>query len=355
MTGGFRSHLPPRARAEVDSGRSLVIGEVAQAHDGSLGMAHAFIDAIAAAGADAVKFQTHIAEAESSPAEPWRIRFSPREESRYEYWKRMEFSESEWLGLRRHADECGLWFLSSPFSAEAVALLARVGVAAWKVASGEAANPLVLEPIAALGQPVILSTGLSPLTETDRAVARLQGQGVPLAVLQCTTAYPCPPERIGLNLITGLRERYGCAVGLSDHSGTIFPTLAAAALGAEVFEVHVTLSREMFGPDVTASVTTAELAELVRGVRFIDGMLAHPVDKDLVARELEPLRRTFTKSLVARVPLRRGTVLEREHLTARKPGTGIPADQLEAVLGSRLRRDVAADAALAEADLDREA
>jgi N-acetylneuraminate synthase len=106
---------------------------------------------------------------------------------------------------------------------------------------------------------------------------------------------------------------------------------------------------------VTASVTTSELAELVRGVRFIDGMLAHPVDKDFMALELEPLRRTFGKSLVARVPLRRGTVLEREHLTARKPGTGIPADQLDGVLGSRLRRDVAADAALAEADLDREA
>ena len=117
--------------------RCWVIGEVAQAHDGSLGLAHAYIDAIADAGADAVKFQTHIAHAESTPAEPWRVKFSLQDATRYEYWRRMEFTEDQWLGLRRHADERGLLFLSSPFSVEAVELLRRVGVAAWKVASGE--------------------------------------------------------------------------------------------------------------------------------------------------------------------------------------------------------------------------
>src|SRR5688500_17299681 len=115
----------------------LIIGEVAQAHDGSLGMAHAFIDAIAAAGADAVKFQTHIAAAESTLEEPWRVRFSPQDESRYAYWQRMEFTEPQWVGLRAHAEQRGLRFLSSPFSSEAVSLLSRVGVAAWKTEAGE--------------------------------------------------------------------------------------------------------------------------------------------------------------------------------------------------------------------------
>ena len=171
-------------------------------------------------------------------------------------------------------------------------------------------------------------------------------------MLQCTTAYPCPPERVGLNLVTALRERYGCAVGLSDHSGTIFPTLAAAALGAEVFEVHVTLSREMFGPDVTASVTTSELAELVRGVRFIDGMLAHPVDKDLMAPGAGAAPADLRQE-----PGRPRAAPARDGARAPAPdgadaGTGF-ADQLDGVLGSRLRRDVAADAALAEL-IDRE-
>ncbi|HEY9449028.1 MAG TPA: N-acetylneuraminate synthase family protein [Gemmatimonadaceae bacterium] len=329
----------------------LIIGEVAQAHDGSLGAAHAFIDAIAAAGADAVKFQTHIADAESTAGEPWRVKFSRQDESRYAYWKRVEFTEEQWVGLRGHAEERGLLFLSSPFSVEAVDLLSRVGVAAWKVASGEVSNPLIFERMATTSLPVILSTGMSPLDEIDLAVQRVKDRGLPLAVLQCTSAYPCPPERVGLNLLPTFRERYGCAVGLSDHSGTIYPGLAAAVLGADVLEVHVTLSREAFGPDVVASVTTAELRELVDGVRFIETMMDNPVDKNSAARDLAPLRDLFTKSVVARVDLPAGTTLRAEHLAAKKPGTGIPAARLPYLVGARLARSVHANELLADSDV----
>src|SRR5438132_6125934 len=136
MTPSFR--VGPRP---VGAGHPcLIVGEIAQAHDGSLGVAHAFIDAIANAGADAVKFQTHIAAAESTPSEPWRVKFSTQDETRYDYWKRMEFTEPQWLGLKQHADERGLLFLSSPFSLEAVELLQRIGITSWKVASGELSN-----------------------------------------------------------------------------------------------------------------------------------------------------------------------------------------------------------------------
>ena len=335
----------------TDRSGCLIVGEVAQEHDGSLGTAHAYIDAIAAAGADAVKFQTHIASAESTPGEPWRVRFSPQDESRYDYWKRMEFTEEQWAGLRSHALERGLLFLSSPFSVEAVDLLARVGVAAWKVASGELNNPLLFDRIAATGLPVILSTGMSPLDEIDGAVRRVKERDLPLAVLQCTSAYPCPPESVGLNMLETFRDRYDCAVGLSDHSGTIYPGLAAATLGAEVLELHVTLSREAFGPDVVASVTTSELGDLVRGVRFIEKMLANPVDKDAAANDLRPLRALFTKSVVARVDLPAGTTLREEHLSARKPGTGIPAARLPELVGSRLARSVRANELLSDTDV----
>jgi N,N'-diacetyllegionaminate synthase len=338
--GARRATAP--APLPLTTGRCLVIGEVAQAHDGSLGIAHAFIDAIAAAGADAVKFQTHIAAAESTPEEPWRVPFSPQDTSRYAYWRRMEFTEAEWQGLKQHADQRGLLFLSSPFSLEAVSLLERVGVAAWKIASGELSNPALLDATLASGLPVLLSTGLSDLREIDAAVERVRRRGTLFAVLQCTSAYPCPPERVGLNLLAILRERYGCPVGLSDHSGTIFPSLAAATLGAAVVEVHVTLSREMFGPDVPASVTTAELRQLVDGVRFIERMLAHPVDKNALAEELVPLRRMFTKSVVARTDLAAGTVLSAADLTVKKPGTGIPAGRLPELIGARLLRHLQA-------------
>lgn len=118
----------------------MIVAEVAQAHDGSLGMAHAFIDAVANAGADAIKFQTHIAAAESAPHEQWRVKFSYQDATRYDYWRRMEFTPDQWHGLKRHCDARGLTFLSSPFSVDAVDLLTQVGVAAWKVASGEVAS-----------------------------------------------------------------------------------------------------------------------------------------------------------------------------------------------------------------------
>jgi N,N'-diacetyllegionaminate synthase len=326
----------------------LIVAEVAQAHDGSLGTAHAYIDAVADCGADAVKFQTHIAAAESTPDEPWRIKFSPQDATRYDYWKRMEFTEEQWGGLKRHADERGLLFLSSPFSIEAVDLLNRVGVAAWKIPSGETANTPMLDRILATGLPVLLSTGMSPLSEIDDAVQNIRESGVPMVIFQCTSAYPCFPEKVGLNLISLFRERYDCAVGLSDHSGTIYPGLAAVTTGIEMLEVHVTFSREMFGPDVPASVTTVELRQLVKGIRFIEKMMSCPVDKEEMARDMEPLRKMFTKSVVARIDLPTGTVLQLGHLTLKKPGTGIPAARLPEIIGRRLKRPVKADALISE-------
>lgn len=337
-------------RSVGDGAPVLVIGEVAQAHDGSLGLAHAFVDAIADAGAHAVKFQTHIASAESTPSERFRVAFSRQDATRYDYWRRMEFAEDEWRGLAGHARERGLLFLSSPFSLEAVELLERVGVPGWKVGSGEVSNLELLRRLAATGLPVLLSSGMSPLAELDTAVAALAG--TPFAVLQCTTEYPSQPEHVGLNVLRELAERYGAPVGLSDHSGTIYPSLAAVALGASVLEVHVTLSRAMFGPDVPASVTPEELRALVEGTAFIERALAHPVDKDALAGELAPLRELFTKSIVAAGDLPAGTVLERHHLALKKPGTGLPAERLDDVVGKRLRRALPADTLLADDDLD---
>ena len=330
----------------------LIIAEVAQAHDGSLGTAHAFIDTIARAGADAVKFQTHIAAAESTPGEPWRVKFSPQDATRWDYWKRMEFTEEQWTGLKLHAKECGLIFLSSPFSFEAVDLLTRVGVAAWKIPSGETANLPMLDQMVATGLPVILSTGMSPMAEIDTAVERVRSGGIEPAVLQCTTDYPCPPEKVGLNLLADFRERYGCPVGLSDHSGTIYPGLAAATLGIEILELHVTFSREMFGPDVPASITTSELERLVTGIRFIEKMITHPVNKEDMARDLKPLRDMFTKSVVAQKNLKAGTILKPEDLTLKKPGTGLPADRLPELIGRRLKKSVDADSMISEDDFE---
>ncbi len=331
---------------------ALIIGEVALAHDGSLGLAHAFIDAIASAGADAVKFQTHCASAESTTREPWRVRFSPQDDSRYDYWTRTAFTEPQWHGLKQHADERGLRFISSAFSLQAVELLERVGVAAWKLASGNLTDHALIDRIAGRDLPVIVSTGMSPIDEIDAVIARLRAQDTRVAVLQCTSQYPCPPEHIGLNLLAAFRARYGCPVGLSDHSGTIFPSLAAVTLGAEIIEVHVTLSREMFGPDVPASVTTSEFRQLVDGVRFIERMQASPVDKDAIASDLAPMRAIFGKTIVFASALPAGTVLRESDLACKKAGGGISPARLPEFVGRRLVRAVGADEPLADAHLE---
>jgi N,N'-diacetyllegionaminate synthase len=325
---------------KVEEGHSFIIGEVAQSHDGSLGMAHAYIDAIAKAGADAVKFQTHIADAESSPNEPWRVKFSLQDESRFEYWKRMEFTPEQWAGLKVHAEEKGLVFLSSPFSVQAVDLLEKMGVVAWKVASGEITNPILIKRMTATGKPILLSSGMSSIDELDDAVKLVRSSSVPLAVMQCTSSYPTPPERIGLNLLTEYRDRYACPVGLSDHSGGIYAGLAAVTLGASLLEVHVTMSREMFGPDVVASITTKEMNKLVEGVRFIENALSNPVDKEASVNDFNDVRRIFTKSLYASKELDVGTIIQLDHLDIKKPGNGIPVRDIDNIIGRVVKNHI---------------
>ena len=174
----------------------FIVAEVAQAHDGSLGAAHAYIDAVARTGVDAIKFQTHIAEAESD-ARTNNSGFGSRDVTRPATSTGNGWSSrrEEWRGLAEHAVERGLVFLSSAFSLEAVDLLDELGMAGWKVGSGEVTRLPLLERMARTGRPVLLSSGMSSWEELDRAVEVVRSAGAPCAVFQCTSAYPCPPEQ----------------------------------------------------------------------------------------------------------------------------------------------------------------
>ena len=335
----------------LTDGRCFVIAEIAQAHDGSLGFAHAFVDAAAKAGADAVKFQTHFADAESSPLEPFRIKFSPQDATRYDYWKRLECTDDQWRELALHCERKGVVFLSSAFSMRATEMLDRLGMRSWKIASGEIANAQMLDRMASTGRPILISTGMSGLDEIQWAIDRVRSKVSQVAVLQCTTAYPCPPERVGLNMLKVFREKFGCMVGLSDHSGTIFPGLAGATLGMEVLEVHVTYHRAMYGPDVPASVTFEELKTLIDGIRFIETMRANPLDKESSAKDSAALRQMFMKGLVAAVDIRAGDVIDAAKLDARKPMAGISASRFDEIKGRRARRAISAGSFIQEDDV----
>ena len=317
--------------------RTTIIAEIAQAHDGSLGILHSYIDALAAAGVDVVKFQTHIAHAESSDAEPFRINFSYEDATRYDYWARMGFSEQQWVGIKAHCDEAGVEFMSSPFSQAAVDLLERIGVKRYKVGSGEVTNFLLLEKLARTGKPVIVSSGMSDFRELDAAVHFLQARGTEVSVMQCTTAYPTPAERIGFNVLSELRQRYpACAIGLSEHTARTATSVAAVALGAELLEFHAVFDRRMFGPDTSSSLTIDEITNLVADVRFIEVAQNHPITKDNLDA-YRGLKSIFEKTLAVSRVLPKGHILTFEDLEAKKPaGQGIPASEYKTVIGREL-------------------
>jgi len=317
-----------------------IIVEIGQAHEGSLGILHSYIDAIAATGANAIKFQTHIAEAESSAAEPFRINFSYEDKTRFDYWQRMSFTKEQWLEIKKHCDEKAIEFMSSPFSQAAVDLLEAVGVQRYKIGSGEVTNFLILEKIAKTGKPIILSSGMSSYEELDATVNFINTFGNELSILQCTTSYPTPPERVGLNVITELKQRYpNHKIGLSEHTARTATSIAAVALGAELLEFHAIFDRRMFGPDASSSLTIDEVTQLVADVRFVESMLLHPVDKtDL--KPYESLKKIFEKTLAVTRDLPKGHLLKFEDLEAKKPANqGVSANDFRTVLGRALKVD----------------
>ena len=327
----------------IKDSSTFIVAEIAQAHDGSLAAAHEYIDLVSKSGVDAVKFQTHIASAESTSREPWRVNMATTDKSRYDYWKRMEFTRDEWIELRDHCLNIGLGFLSSPFSVAAVELLNQLDVEVWKIASGEVGNTPMIEAMLLTQKPIILSTGLSTLSEIDSLVNLIRSRGVDLTILQCTSEYPCPAKMTGLNLLKDFTERWNCRVGISDHSGTIFPSIASVALGATVIEVHVTSSRDAGGVDGPSSVTPDELVQLVRGVRFIESAMANRLDKTILSESAANMKQIFGRSIVASRDLVVGHVLTRDDLAFKKPGGGLSWDQLDLILGKKLSKSVLMD------------
>jgi len=317
-----------------------IIAEIGQAHEGSLGIAISYIDALADTGVNAVKFQVHIADAESSIHEPFRIKFSQQDKTRFDYWKRMEFSQEQWQILKERCEEKGVEFLASPFSNAAVDLLENLEVKRYKIGSGEVTNFLLLEKISKTGKPVILSSGMSSYDELDKTVKFLKEKKVDYSILQCTTFYPTQSENYGLNVIGELKERYNVPVGFSDHSAKIETCIAATSLGAEILEFHAVFSRLSFGPDASSSLEIEEIKELVKAVRNISQALENPADKSDNSRFVD-LKGIFEKSLAVNKDLPKGHIIRFEDLESKKPkGMGIDASEFQSLLGKELKRDL---------------
>ncbi len=317
----------------INKNTTYVIAEIGQAHDGSLGILHSLISSLSTTGINAIKFQVHIAEAESSKEEPFRKKFSYIDKNRFNYWKRMELTYEQWSEIKIKCESYGLEFLATPFSNQAVELLEKLKVKKYKIGSGDFNNKLLIDKISQTKKELILSTGLTSMEELDETINYIKSKKIPFSLLQCTTKYPTPAEEIGLNWIKIFKEKYNCPVGLSDHSGTIFSSLGATALGANIIEAHVTFDKRMFGPDSQASLSIDEFSELVKGIRFLEKAREH---KRKFAN-LNHLQEIFGKSLAINRDIKKGEMISFSDLEGKKPANkGIPAKEFERVLGKKL-------------------
>lgn len=326
-----------------------VIAEAGVNHDGSLERALALIDVAADAGADAVKFQTFDADRLATPNAPkagYQLETTDSGESQLDMLRRLQLDGTAYRALIERCARRAITFLSTPFDEPSADLLERLGIAAFKLPSGEITNLPFLAHVARFGKPLIASTGMANLREVEAAVLAIRAAGNDrLVLLHCVSNYPAAPCDANLRAMATLSQRFGVPAGYSDHTLGIEVALAAVALGATVLEKHVTLDRSLPGPDHRASLEPHELNALVRGVRIVEASLGDG-RKEPAASEAATAS-VARKSLVAARDLAAGSVVALADVDAKRPGTGLAPSLRDAVVGRRVCVPVAAGALLA--------
>ena len=332
-----------RAPSFLKGQRPFIIAEAGVNHNGRADLALKLVDAAADAGADAIKFQTFRAEALAIRSAP-KCAYQERDASasQFEMLKRLEFTEEAHRRVLKHCRARGIGFLSTPFDEKSADFLESLGMGIFKIPSGEVTNHPLLSHIAGKRKPVILSTGMSTLTEVRAAVKVLAVGGCrELAVLHCVSSYPAPVKDVNLKVLATLARALRLPVGYSDHTLGIEISVAAAALGAVIIEKHFTLDKTLPGPDHAMSLEPEELKSLCAALRRTVAALGDGV-KTCRPSERET-RMVARRSIVAAGPLAAGARLSRSDLAFKRPGTGIAPSELGAVLGKKLRRNLAAD------------
>lgn len=322
----------------------FIIAEAGVNHNGDLHLARQLIDAAQAARADAVKFQLFHTEdlvTITAPKAAYQTADLSDPSSQYDMLKRLELSHQDCLALKKYCDQREIRFLATPFDTRSVDFLEPL-VDRYKVASGDCSNLPLLHHIAQKQKPVILSTGMCTLNEVRSAVEVLEG--CPITLLHCTTSYPCPPEAVNLRAMTTLAREFGLPIGYSDHTEGIAVSIAATALGATVIEKHLTLDRNLPGPDHKASLEPTELKRMIQEIRRTEVALGNGV-KSPQPSELE-IQKQARRSLVFARNLKAGYILQEQDIATKRPGTGIPPSEIEKVIGKKLRTAVSRDTLL---------
>lgn len=337
----------------VGSGRCYVIAEAGVNHNGDLDLGLALVDAAADTGADAVKFQTFRADriaSRSAPKAAYQIVESGDDSSQHDMIAALELSERDHLTLWERATERGIAFLSTPFDVESAEFLVRLGVPVLKVSSGDLTALPIVSRFADHGLPILASTGMGTMGEVSEMAVMLETAGVAFALFHCVSEYPAPIQASNLRAIGTLRKAFDVPVGWSDHTLGITAPLAAAALGADLIEKHLTLDPAMAGPDHAASLDPGEFTAMVDGIRDVEAALGDgvkiPTEGELAMRDVA------RRSIAAARAIPAGSVLGASDIELLRPGTGIHPRHTQIVLGRTLRRDVFAGEILRLEDLE---
>jgi N,N'-diacetyllegionaminate synthase len=325
----------------------FIIAEAGVNHNGSIDIAKQLIDVAALSGADAVKFQTFDASRQvtrdAQKADYQKLN-SDNEESQYTMLRKLELNESMHLELIEHCSNRNISFLSTAFDIQSIDLLVKLGQECFKIPSGEITNLPYLKNIGQLRKKIILSTGMSTMNEIEAAIEVIEQAGTPrskITVLHCTSEYPAPMNEVNLLAMNSIRDKFGLAVGYSDHTDGIEVAIAASAMGACVIEKHFTLDKNLPGPDHKASLEPAQLESMVKSIRNIELALGDGI-KGISPSEKKNIM-IARKSLVASKVIKAGEVFTNENITAKRPGTGISPMLWDELVGKVARRNYKAD------------
>ncbi len=339
----------PRFQPDVATNYVYVIAEIGMTHDGNFELARELTEGAIAAGADIVKYQWHIADAETLRDAPTPPYFTG--EPRFEYFERTAFNVAQFSKLVNQCHNSNVLACISAFSIESVRNIRETACDIIKIPSGELTNIPMLREVAGSGLAVITSSGMSSWDELDRAIETLS-PSPSLSVLQCSSQYPCLPENVGINVIGEMRKRYGLPVGLSDHTLTGATAVASVALGTRIVEKHFTTSRKLYGPDAYMSLEPADFRRMVDDIRYVSAALGGAVDKSDVDAYAD-MKTIFQKSIVIQNGVKAGQVLGLNNLAFKKPGTGISAADIDDIIGKTIKRDLGHNDMLSWGDIEK--
>jgi N,N'-diacetyllegionaminate synthase len=319
---------------------AFVIAEIAQAHDGSLGYAHAFIDIARRSGADAVKFQMHYPEYESTVDEKFRVKLSSQYKNRFEYWKRMEFSKEQWLELKKHCDQLNIEFMVSVFSKYAVNLAKEIGLNNIKISSGEIFNDPLVDEICKRFENIIFSTGMLKAEKIYEKIKFFHKQKRNIAVLHCISKYPVTNAELSLDFINVLKKTdKNFLIGYSDHSGSIAPPIYALSQRINILEVHLALDKDQYGPDTGSSLVAEELKFICKLNKDFSEIHNPKKKRDEIIESISN-KHLFMSSLCLTNDKKKGEVIKEKDLVLKKPGTGIPYSKKKSIIGRKLTKNV---------------